>query len=71
MKSPSEFRGMGAILCLFDRKTRNRFVVKEIITIFALGSGRNPDKQCIAIISRIAKKSLGNSNWYKKHRNDM
>ena len=27
---------MGAILCLFYRKTRNRFVVKEINAIFAI-----------------------------------
>jgi hypothetical protein len=42
VKTPSDFQGTGAILCLFDRKTRNRFAVSEIITIFALGSGRYP-----------------------------
>ena len=39
MKSPSEFKGTGTILCLFDRKKRNRFVVIEINAIFAAGSG--------------------------------
>ena len=71
MKSPSEFKGTGTILCLFDRKKRNRFVVIEINAIFAIGSGRNPDYiKAFAIISRSAK-SLGNLLEITTHRDNM
>jgi hypothetical protein len=36
VKSPSDFQGTGAILCLFDRKKQNHFVITDKITIFAL-----------------------------------
>jgi hypothetical protein len=71
-KLPSECDGTGTILCLFfiEKHKIILLIPEYLLSLPSVRGEIRTNKEAFAIISRIAKKSVGNSDWYNKHGNN-